>query len=243
MRVLHLLLVAILALPARPYGTTCLRTDLLYHQGSVEVAGPLAGPGLGNCGFNSPPSARAHRHWVTVSKKDRNGWQDGARCGSCVQFTSTAGKQMVGYIYDSNFAPKYTWGLSSALYRELTGESAPGRKSIKSAEVVECPTSLVPGPLRLRPKPGSHAWWAAWQVTNARLPVRGLSLSTDGGATWLVLEGPGPPAPTGFWFIKPTGLTLDLAYALRVESDSGQVEVQMGKVRDGEVAAATNNQC
>ena len=63
------------------------------------------------------------------------------------------------------------------------------------------------------------------------------------------MEGPGPPAPSGFWFMKPSSLILNSQhgmekYMIRVESDSGDIVVNMvGVVSSSETEAATNNDC
>ena len=84
-----------------------------------------------------------------------------------------------------------------------------GIKDISEAEIVECPDTIVSGNLKVKVKDGSNPWWAAYQVTNTKNPINGMSLSIDGGATWLEMDGPGLPAPSGFWFMKPDGLILN----------------------------------
>ena len=74
-----------------------------------------------------------------------------------------------------------------------------------------------------------------------------MSLSTDGGATWLQMAGPGEPAPSGFWFMKPSDLILNAdngmeTYKIRVESDTGDIVVDMtGVIASSETDAGTNN--
>ena len=60
---------------------------------------------------------------------------------------------------------------------------------------MECPDSIVSGNLKVKVKDGSNPWWAAYQVTNAKNPINGMSLSVDGGTTWLEMVGPQEPAP------------------------------------------------
>ena len=124
-----------------------------------------------------------------------------------------------------------------------------GRKAISVAEIVECPETIVSGNLKVKVKDGSNPWWAAYQVTNAKNPVNGMSLSVDGGATWLQMDGPGSPAPDGFWFLKPKSLILNSEnemeeYKIRVESDTGEIVVDMvGVVADSETDSGSNNGC
>ena len=110
---------------------------------------------------------------------------------------------------------------------------------------MECPDSIVSGNLKVKVKDGSNPWWAAYQVTNAKNPINGMSLSVDGGATWLEMVGPEEPAPSGFWFMKPSNLILnnDLEnYKIRVESDTGDIVVDMaGVVASSETDSGTNN--
>ena len=94
-------------------------------------------------------------------------------------------------------------------------------------------------------KDGSNPWWAAYQVTNAKNPINGMSLSVDGGTTWLEMVGPEEPAPSGFWFMKPSNLILNNEmenYKIRVESDTGDIVVNMvGVVASSETDSGTNN--
>ena len=120
-----------------------------------------------------------------------------------------------------------------------------GIKPISEAEIVECPDNIVSGNLKVKVKDGSNPWWAAYQVTNAKNPINGMSLSVDGGATWLEMLGPSHPAPSGFWFKKPDNLILNNEmenYKIRVESDTGNIVVDMvGVVASSETDSGTNN--
>ena len=122
-----------------------------------------------------------------------------------------------------------------------------GIKEISEAEIVECPDAIVSGNMKVKIKEGSNPWWAAYQVLNTKNPINGMSMSTDGGATWVEMAGPEDPAPSGFWFMKPDGLILNADngmenYKIRVESDTGDIVVDMvGVVDGGETDAGTNN--
>ena len=97
----------------------------------------------------------------------------------------------------------------------------------------------------MKVKDGSNPWWAAYQVTNTKNPINGMSLSVDGGTTWLEMVGPEEPAPSGFWFMKPNDLILNNEmenYKIRVESDTGNIVVNMaGVVASSETDSGTNN--
>ena len=112
---------------------------------------------------------------------------------------------------------------------------------------MECPDSMVSGNLKVKVKDGSNPYWAAYQVTNAKNPINGMSLSVDGGTTWLEMVGPEEPAPSGFWFMKPSDLILNNEmenYKIRVESDTGDIVVNMvGVVASSETDSGTNNGC
>ena len=118
---------------------------------------------------------------------------------------------------------------------------------ISEAEIVECPDNIVSGNMKIKIKDGSNPWWAAYQVLNTKNPINGMSMSTDGGTTWVEMVGPEEPAPSGFWFMKPDGLILNADnglenYKIRVESDTGDIIVDMvGVVSGGETDAGTNN--
>jgi len=209
-------------------------------------------PTGGHCGFTELPSDEAKKHFVAISSQDAEGWKDGLYCGSCVRLKYTDGHELIGYIHDScPGCPKYHWDLSDNMYLNLTSEQAVGIKDISEAEIVECPDTIVSGNLKVKVKDGSNPWWAAYQVTNTKNPINGMSLSIDGGATWLEMDGPGLPAPSGFWFMKPdwidSGLILNADngmenYKIRVESDTGDIVVDMvGVVASSETEAGTNN--
>ena len=112
---------------------------------------------------------------------------------------------------------------------------------------------MVSGNLKVKVKEGSNAWWTAFQVTNAKNPINGMSISVDGGSTWQKLDGPGLPAPDGFWFLKPKkdGKVMILNsdnhmehYQIRVESETGNIVVNMlGVVPGSETEAEHNNGC
>ena len=174
-------------------------------------------------------------------------------------------QELIGYIHDScPSCPKYHWDLSDYMYLNLTSEQSVGKlrcdtsekialwytcltgiKPISEAEIVECPDSIVSGNLKVKVKDGSNPWWAAYQVTNAKNPINGMSLSVDGGTTWLEMVGPEEPAPSGFWFMKPSDLILNNEmenYKIRVESDTGDIVVNMvGVVASSETDSGTNN--
>ena len=174
-------------------------------------------------------------------------------------------QELIGYIHDScPSCPKYHWDLSDYMYLNLTSEQSVGKvhcnnnskialwytsltgiKPISEAEIVECPDSIVSGNLKVKVKDGSNPWWAAYQVTNAKNPINGMSLSVDGGTTWLEMVGPEEPAPSGFWFMKPSDLILNNEmenYKIRVESDTGNIVVNMaGVVASSETDSGTNN--
>ena len=122
-----------------------------------------------------------------------------------------------------------------------------GIKPISEAEIIECPDEIVSGNMKIKIKEGSNPWWAAYQVLNTKNPINGMSMSVDGGASWTEMVGPELPAPSGFWFMKPDGLILNADnglenYKIRVESDTGDIIVDMvGVVDGGETDAGTNN--
>ena len=122
-----------------------------------------------------------------------------------------------------------------------------GIKDISEAEIVECPDDIVSGNMKIKIKEGSNPWWAAYQVLNTKNPINGMSISTDNGITWMEMVGPEDPAPSGFWFMKPDGLILNVDnglenYKIRVESDTKDIIVDMvGVVDGGETETGTNN--
>ena len=105
--------------------------------------------------------------------------------------------------------------------------------------------------MRIKIKEGSNPWWAAYQVLNTKNPINGMSMSLDEGDSWINMAGPGAPAPEGFYFMKPDGIILNATvenghdhYKIRVESDSGDIIVDMvGVVAGGETDAGANNDC
>ena len=103
--------------------------------------------------------------------------------------------------------------------------------------------------MKIKIKEGSNPWWAAYQVLNTKNPIDGMSMSLDEGVSWTNMPGPGAPAPQGFYFMKPDGVILDAEhghehYKIRVESDSGDIIVDMvGVVPGSETDAGANNDC
>ena len=101
--------------------------------------------------------------------------------------------------------------------------------------------------MKVKTKEGSNPWWAAYQVLNSKNPINGMSMSIDDGVTWVEMVGPQEPAPSGFWFMKPDNLILNADngmenYKIRVESDTGNIIVDMvGVVDGGETDSGTNN--
>merc|ERR1711892_843573 len=225
---------------------SCLKNKIFYDHGEVTAYG--TNPTGGHCGFKELPSDQAKKYFVAISSQDTEGWKDGLYCGSCVRLKYTDGKELIGYIHDScPSCPKYHWDLSDYMYLDLTNEQSVGIKDISDAEIVECPDNIVSGNMKVKIKEGSNPWWAAYQVLNTKNPINGMSMSTDGGVTWVEMVGPEEPAPSGFWFMKPDGLTLNADngmenYKIRVESDTGDIVVDMvGVVDGGETDSGTNN--
>ena len=118
---------------------------------------------------------------------------------------------------------------------------------IAESQIIECPNEMVSRNLQVKVKDGSNPWWAAYQVTNHKYPINGMSMSVDGGSTWVTMEGPGGAAPSGFWFLKPNVGILNADnglenYKIRVESDTGNIIVDMvGVVSGSETDSGTNN--
>ena len=102
--------------------------------------------------------------------------------------------------------------------------------------------------MKIKIKDGSNSSWAAYQVLNTKNPINGMSISTDGGVTWVDMAGPEdtPPA-SGGWFMKPDDLILNNVngsenYKIRVEADTGNIIVDMvGVVSGGETEIGRNN--
>ncbi|KGO68972.1 Barwin-related endoglucanase [Penicillium italicum] len=107
-------------------------------------------------------------------------WDDAASCGACVSVTGPKGNSIKAMIVDQ--CPECESNhldLFQDAFAELSDISAGVIKTTWS--YVSCD---LDGPLQLKNKEGTSAYWFAMQVVNANEVVTALDVSTDGGSSW-----------------------------------------------------------
>ncbi|OQD80173.1 hypothetical protein PENANT_c038G09395 [Penicillium antarcticum] len=130
----------------------------------------------GTCSFSSYtlPSTL----FGTALSADR--WDDAANCGSCVSVTGPNGKTIKAMVVDQ--CPE-----CESNHLDLF-QSAFAELSDISAGVIDIDWSYVScdldGPVKLKNKEGTSAYWFSMQVINANEAVTKLEVSTDGGSSW-----------------------------------------------------------
>ncbi|KAK4869615.1 hypothetical protein LT330_005997 [Penicillium expansum] len=107
-------------------------------------------------------------------------WDDAANCGACVSVTGPKGNSIKAMIVDQ--CPECESNhldLFQDAFAELSDISAgiiPTTWSYVSCD--------LDGPLKLKNKEGTSAYWFSMQVVNANEAVTALEVSTDGGSSW-----------------------------------------------------------
>ncbi|OGE56913.1 hypothetical protein PENARI_c002G03907 [Penicillium arizonense] len=130
----------------------------------------------GTCSFSSYtlPSTL----FGTALSADR--WDNAANCGSCVSVTGPNGKTIKAMVVDQ--CPE-----CESNHLDLF-QSAFAELSDISAGVINIDWSYVScdldGPIKLKNKEGTSAYWFSMQVINANEAVTKLEVSTDGGSSW-----------------------------------------------------------
>ncbi|KAJ5199074.1 Barwin-related endoglucanase [Penicillium cf. griseofulvum] len=132
--------------------------------------------GGGTCSF-SGYTLPSHLFGAALSLQR---WDDAANCGSCVSVTGPNGNSIKAMIVDQ--CPE-----CESNHIDLF-QNAFAELSDISAGIIQTTWSYVScdldGPLKLKNKEGTSAYWFSMQVVNANEPVTSLEVSTDGGSTW-----------------------------------------------------------
>ncbi|KAJ5360390.1 Barwin-related endoglucanase [Penicillium concentricum] len=132
--------------------------------------------GGGTCSF-SGYTLPSHLFGAALSLQR---WDDAANCGACVSVTGPNGNSIKAMIVDQ--CPECESNhldLFQDAFAELSDISAGIIQT--SWSYVSCD---LDGPLKLKNKEGTSAYWFSMQVVNANEPVASLDVSTDGGSTW-----------------------------------------------------------
>ncbi|KAJ5836592.1 Barwin-related endoglucanase [Penicillium robsamsonii] len=132
--------------------------------------------GGGTCSF-SGYTLPSHLFGAALSLQR---WDDAANCGSCVSVTGPSGNSIKAMIVDQ--CPE-----CESNHLDLF-QNAFAELSDISAGIIQTTWSYVScdldGPIKLKNKEGTSAYWFSMQVVNANEPVASLDVSTDGGSTW-----------------------------------------------------------
>ncbi|KAJ5602965.1 hypothetical protein N7537_005921 [Penicillium hordei] len=107
-------------------------------------------------------------------------WDNAAECGACVSVTGPKGNSIKAMIVDQ--CPE-----CESNHLDLF-QNAFAELSDISAGIIQTTWSYVScdldGPLKLKNKEGTSAYWFSMQVVNANEVVTALEVSTDGGSSW-----------------------------------------------------------
>ncbi|KAJ5955082.1 hypothetical protein N7501_009361 [Penicillium viridicatum] len=107
-------------------------------------------------------------------------WDDAAECGACVSVTGPKGNSIKAMIVDQ--CPE-----CESNHLDLFQDAFAELSDI-SAGIIQTTWSYVScdldGPLKLKNKEGTSAYWFSMQVVNANEAVTALEVSTDGGSSW-----------------------------------------------------------
>ncbi|KAJ6070196.1 hypothetical protein N7467_010323 [Penicillium canescens] len=182
----------------------------------------------GTCSFSSYtlPSTL----FGTALSGDR--WDNAANCGSCVSVTGPNGKTIKAMVVDQ--CPE-----CESNHLDLF-QSAFAELSDISAGVINIDWSYVScdldGPVNLKNKEGTSAYWFSMQVINANEAVTKLEVSTDGGSSWK------STTRTNYnYFENSSGFGTDTV-DVRVTGSSGKTVVvkNVGCASGSEVTASSN---
>ncbi|KAJ5353897.1 Expansin-like protein 1 [Penicillium brevicompactum] len=159
-------------------------------------------------------------------------WDDAANCGRCVSVTGPKGNTVKAMIVDQ--CPECESNhldLFQTAFAELSDISA-GIIDINWS-YVSCD---LDGPLKLKNKEGTSAYWFSMQVVNANEAVTALDVSTDGGSSWQ------STSRTSYnFFENSSGFGTD-SVTVRVTGSSGNTVVvtDVGVSSGVEVTASSN---
>ncbi|KAJ5512573.1 Barwin-related endoglucanase [Penicillium fimorum] len=132
--------------------------------------------GGGTCSF-SGYTLPSHLFGAALSLQR---WDDAANCGACVSVTGPNGNSIKAMIVDQ--CPE-----CESNHLDLFQDAFAELSDI-SAGIIQTTWSYVScdldGPIKLKNKEGTSAYWFSMQVVNANEPVASLDVSTDGGSTW-----------------------------------------------------------
>ncbi|KAK7703546.1 hypothetical protein SLS57_010903 [Botryosphaeria dothidea] len=107
-------------------------------------------------------------------------WATAGNCGACVSVKGPSGDAITAMIVDK--CPGCGDNHLDLFEDAFSSLAATATGVIDVAwEIVECGITT---PLKLTNKDGASEYWFSMQVVNSNLPVKGLSVSTDGGSTW-----------------------------------------------------------
>ncbi|KAF4763202.1 hypothetical protein N7455_010698 [Penicillium solitum] len=159
-------------------------------------------------------------------------WDDAAECGACVSVTGPKGNSIKAMIVDQ--CPE-----CESNHLDLFQDAFAELSDI-SAGIIQTTWSYVScdldGPLKLKNKEGTSAYWFSMQVVNANEAVTALEVSTDGGSSWK------STTRTYYNFFENTAGFGTSTVDVRITGASGKTVVvkDVGVSSGNEVTAASN---
>lgn len=179
-------------------------------EDATAVATFYDADGTGHCGYDVAPD----RMVVAVSSAD---WAGSAHCGRCLQVWGPEGMVIVRVVDSCPTCGADHIDLSAEAF-DLVADPKQGIVPVAYRSIA-CP---VAGPVAVKQKEGSNAWWLALQPRNHRHAIAAVAVREDGATTWQ----PTVRQDYDYFLIEsgaPAGL--DLPLDVRVTDVHGKVVV------------------
>lgn len=141
-------------------------------EDATAVATFYDADGTGHCGFDVAPD----RMVVAVSSAD---WAGSVHCGRCLQVWGPEGMVVVRVVDSCPTCGADHIDLSAEAF-DLVADPQQGIVPVAYRSIA-CP---VAGPLAVKQKEGSNAWWLALQPRNHRHAIAAVEIREDGAAIW-----------------------------------------------------------
>ncbi|POS78837.1 rare lipoprotein A [Diaporthe helianthi] len=158
-------------------------------------------------------------------------WNNGAKCGSCLEVTGPNGKIKVMVVDVCHECNEGHLDLFQNGFAKIGSIST----GIIPTSHTEVPCGIS-SPIVLHNKSGTSPYWFSMQVVNSNVPVSKLEVSTDGGKTWQATSR------TDYNFFEKSSGFRTSTVDVRVTSKSGGI-IKVSKVSvasDSKTTAASN---
>jgi expansin (peptidoglycan-binding protein) len=141
-------------------------------EDATAVATFYDADGTGHCGYDVAPD----RMVVAVSSAD---WTGSAHCGRCLQVWGPEGMVIVRVVDSCPTCGADHIDLSEEAF-DLVADPQQGIVPVAYRSIA-CP---VAGPIAVKQKEGSNAWWLALQPRNHRHAIAAVEVREDGATNW-----------------------------------------------------------